>query len=171
MAVLRVWWKSQALQLDGSVDHRRFMEQEHVGAALAAYYEANGFLPPDENRRWEFFKVGPIPIVFPNTRARTRAIRLHDLHHLATGYRTDLRGEAEQSAWELAAGCHHHWFAWAINLSAIPMGLLLAPIRTWRAFRRGRACKTLYVGEFEPVLLELRLSELRSRLGLGDDAH
>ena len=125
-----------------------------------------GIDKPSDKRRWAKIKIGPFPIFFPNTRARVRALRLHDLHHLATGYETDLRGEAEQSAWELAAGCHHHWFAWAINLAGIAMGLVLAPVRTYRAFARGRNCSTLYDGEFHPALLEGTLGSLRSRLRL-----
>ena len=142
------------------------MAGESLRVALARHYVASGFEEPSVERRWVTFKVGFVPLAFPNSRARVRAVRLHDLHHLATGYGTDLRGEGEQSAWELAAGCHHHWFAWGINLFGAAVGFLVAPRRTVRAFRRGRRCTTLYDGEFHEALLDGSVKDLRLRLNL-----
>ena len=45
-------------------------------------------------------------MTFPNTDSRKRAVPLHDLHHILTGYKTDWMGEAEIGAWELRAGCN-----------------------------------------------------------------
>src|SRR5262245_66055231 len=76
------------------------------------YPAANGFSLADYDKRWVRIQVGPVPLFFPNTGARRKAVPLHDLHHVATGYATDWRGEAEISAWELGAGCGRYWAAW-----------------------------------------------------------
>lgn len=89
-------------------------------------------------------KVGPVPVVFPNSDSRRRALHRHDIHHLLTGYATDLRGEAEISAWELAAGCHRYAAAWGFGLIGAIIGIGIAPLRTLRAFRRGREMRPLY---------------------------
>src|ERR1700733_7268836 len=72
-----------------------------------------------------------------NPRTRMRVVPLHDLHHVVTGYGTDLVGESEQSAWELRSGINS-LFLWVFKLSAIAIGLLLAPRRVVASFRRAR---------------------------------
>lgn len=74
--------------------------------ARAIYFEVNGFgADGGYGDAWVDFKLGPLPVPFPNTRARVRAVRYHDLHHVLTGYDTNTIGEFEISAWELGAGC------------------------------------------------------------------
>ena len=51
--------------------------------------------------RWVRVETKPLPFYFPNCSARVAAARLHDLHHIATNYKTDWPGEAEISAWEI----------------------------------------------------------------------
>lgn len=93
-------------------------------------------------------------------------MRLHDLHHVATGYRTDLVGEAEIGAWELRAGCTT-LAAWLYNGMAVMLGLVLGPRRVWRAFRGAKGMRTLYrLGLPYDEVLALSLSELRARLGI-----
>jgi hypothetical protein len=137
-----------------------------VREARALYFAQNGLSEAGYSDRWVKLRAGPLPLAFPNTRARVRAVKLHDLHHVATGYDTTWRGEAEIGAWELAAGCGHHLPAWVLNLGAVVVGLLIAPGRTLRAWRRGRRSRTLYAGEFDPSLLDMTVPELRARLGL-----
>ncbi len=103
---------------------------------------------------WVDFKLGPIPFPFPNTAGRVRAVKFHDLHHILTGYRTDLIGEFEISAWELGAGCRDFYAAWALNLGGLFAGLLCAPRRIASAFARGLASQSLY-GRTLDELLEL----------------
>ena len=79
----------------------------------------------------------PIPMPFPNTKGRVRAVRYHDLPHILPGYATDLMGELEISAWELGAGCKNFFTAWQLNLSGLAGGMALSPRRMLRAFRRG----------------------------------
>ncbi len=116
---------------------------------------------------WVDFKLGPIPMPFPNTPARVKAVRYHDLHHVLTRYDTDLVGEFEISAWEIAAGCKGFVAAWQLNLGGMFGGLLIAPRRTLRAFLRGRHSRTLYGDDLE-TLLESRVAELRERMGVDE---
>jgi hypothetical protein len=139
-----------------------------VRDARAQYFAANGFSDATYSDDWVRFHLGPIPIAFPNTASRKRAIPMHDLHHVATGYDTTLRGEAEIGAWEIAAGCTDHWAAWVLNASAFAYGLVLAPRRVYAAFLRGRHSRTLYHEGWDAALLELRVAELRQRLRLPD---
>jgi hypothetical protein len=134
--------------------------------ARALYFEVNRFGESggyDDN--WVDFKLGPVPMPFPNTPARVRAVRYHDLHHVLTGYDTNFVGELEISAWEIAAGCRGYVAAWQLNLGGMFAGLLVAPRRTLRAFLRGRHSRTLY-GEDLEALLESRVAELRLRTGV-----
>jgi hypothetical protein len=124
-----------------------------VREARSAYFRDNQF--GDDGgygARWVRFQLGPIPLAIPNTAARVRAVAYHDLHHLATGYATDYRGEFEISAWEIGAGCKGYGAAWLINLAGLFAGLVVCPRRTVAAFLRGRANDTLYGRELEPLL-------------------
>jgi hypothetical protein len=139
-----------------------------VGEARTRYFEQAGF-PPDGGYAAKFValgQLGPIPIGFPNTDSRRRAVVMHDLHHVATGYRTDWAGEGEISAWEIAAGCGRFPFAWFINLQGMAMGWVVSPGRTWRAFLRGRHSRSLYAEGYREALLGETVGALRARLGL-----
>ena len=105
---------------------------------------------------------------FPNTRARVRAVRLHDLHHVLTGYDTSWRGEGEIGAWELASNCRDHWAAWWLDFSAALIGVAIAPRRVLRAFVRGRRERNLYDVEFCDALLDESVGAMRARLGIAD---
>lgn len=134
--------------------------------ARTVYFQVNGFGESGGyDDPWVDFKLGPIPMPFPNTPARVRAVRYHDLHHVLTGYDTDIVGEFEISAWEIAAGCKGFVAAWQLNLGGMFGGLLIAPRRTLRAFLRGRHSRTLYGDELE-ALLQSRVGELRARVGV-----
>jgi len=91
-------------------------------------------------------QIGWFAFYIPNTESRRRALFFHDVHHLATGYQTDLKSEAEIGAWEIASSCRDFWAAWILNYSGFALGLLLSPLRTFRAFVRGRKCLNLYHG-------------------------
>jgi hypothetical protein len=132
-----------------------------------ARYFASGGIPADGgyDDAWVRLQAGPIPLGFPNTPSRRRAVRLHDVHHVLTGYGTTWTGEAEISAWEISSGCGRYLAAWVINLHALFIGLLVAPARVYRAFLRGRGARNLYHGEpFSDALLDERLGDVRRRL-------
>lgn len=137
-----------------------------VRAARDEYYAQNGFSDAMYRDRWVKLKLGPLPIVFPNTASRRAALPMHDLHHVATGYTTLWRGEWEIGAWEVAGGCARHMAAWVLDLGALATGMLLAPRRTFRAFVRGRHSTNLYQLGWSDALLELSVDELRAKLGL-----
>ena len=56
-----------------------------VREARAQYFAANGFDETSYREKWAKIKLGPVPVLLPNTKARQAAL-LHDLHHVATGY-------------------------------------------------------------------------------------
>ena len=134
--------------------------------ALAQYFKVNHFGEDGGySAAWVDFKLGPIPMPFPNTPARKRAVPFHDLHHILTEYQTTTRGEFEISAWELGAGCKDFYAAWQLNLGGLLAGVFSAPIRTWRAFLRGRRTQTLYGRSYEE-LLQKTVQEARALTGL-----
>jgi hypothetical protein len=136
-------------------------------AARRDYFERNGFGPRGGyDERWVKLRLGPLVAAFPNTAARVRAVRYHDLHHVVTGYATDLLGEAEIAAWELASGCRGFVAAWLLNLSALAIGLAIDPGAVFRAFLRGRRSQNLYGASLDDALLESRVGAVRARLGL-----
>ena len=148
----------------------RFRDDLTVEEALAEHYRLAG-LGPDGgySSRWVRFKIGPLPLAFPNIDARRIASRFHDVNHVLTEYRTDWTGEMEIGAWEIATGCGLYWAAWYLNLGVFGVGTLLRPKRTFRAWCRGRRSATsLYRGELEPVLAAT-LGTLRARLRLDHD--
>jgi hypothetical protein len=140
--------------------------------ARATYFRDNGF--GDDGgyaKKWVSLRLGPIPFAFPNTSARVRAVRYHDLHHVVTGYRTDLVGEAEIGAWEVASGCAGFAAAWILNLYAMVLGCCAgAPGAVWRAFVRGRRTRNLYRERYDDALLGAELGAVRIRLGLAATA-
>jgi len=140
-----------------------------TGSSLAEarrlYFEANGF-PADGGYEaaWVDFELGPVPLPFPNTNARRRAVKIHDLHHVLTGYRTDIFGEVEISAWELGAGCGSMVAAWVLNLGGMALGMLIAPRRTWQAWLHGRSAQSLYGEVCDEILLARRVGDVRAKL-------
>ncbi|UJR81025.1 Hypothetical protein I5071_30760 [Sandaracinus amylolyticus] len=94
-------------------------------------------------------------------------MKLHDLHHVLTGYAADWTGESEIAAWEIGAGCGGHLAAWVLNLFAMQYGVFIAPRAVLTAFARGRRSKSLYAAsELDEAMLEERVEDARKRLGL-----
>jgi len=141
-------------------------DTETVRAARARYFARNGFDERGYGDNWVWLTAGPIPIVFPNTRSRVRAVRVHDVHHVVTGYETTWTGEAEIGAWEIASGCADHGAAWMLNLMALPIGLAIAPRATFRAFVRGRRSGNLYRETIDEALLARPVGDLTRALRL-----
>lgn len=130
--------------------------------ARAQYFQVNGFgADGGYSDAWVDFKLGPIPFPFPNTAGRLKALAYHDMHHISTGYATDIRGEFEISAWEVGAGCKDFAAAWVLNLSGMAGGMLAAPSRTFRAFVRGCRSQTFYGRDVEGVL-GMKVGEARA---------
>ena len=144
-----------------------YADLQSVLDARRVYFDANGFgADGGYAKRWVKVKLGPLPLWFPNSEARVRAVRYHDLHHVATGYDTDWTGEGEIAAWEIASSCRGFVAAWWLNLSAMAIGLAIAPARIFRAFVRGRHTRNLYAERFDDALLATSVRSLRERLEL-----
>ena len=143
----------------------RFDDTWIVRDARTRFFQVAG-LPSDGGYSARFirFRIGAFSFALPNSTGRKRAVPLHDLHHLVTGYDTSWTGEAEISAWELASGCSSYRAAWLLNLLAFPLGLMIAPVRTWRAFTRGRASRNLYNSQWDDAWLDASLGSLREVL-------
>ena len=74
-----------------------------------------------------------------------RPLILHDIHHLITGYPTDLCGEMALAGWELGSGgCAYYPVFWLVQLAFFLTALLLMPSVALRAFASGRMNRNLY---------------------------
>jgi hypothetical protein len=135
-------------------------------AARERYFEINNFEGGGYEEGWVKMKAGPVPIWFPNTVARVKAVKFHDLHHVLTEYPTTWRGEAEIGAWEVATGCAAHYQAWLLNLLAFAIGLAINPRGVYRAFVRGRHTRNLYRTNFSDELLARTVGDMRRELDL-----
>jgi hypothetical protein len=141
----------------------------NVSTAVQQYLDENGFTVEEYTRPYVDIGFGPYTLKLRNGPARQRAIPLHDMHHVATGYGTDLAGEAEVGMWELRAGCNNA-FLWLINLAAVTIGAVIAPWRVLRAFRRARGARSLYVSGRSPEeLAALTVGELRRLVGVPEN--
>jgi hypothetical protein len=138
-----------------------------LGAARADYYRVNGFGDDGgDSLEWVPVKVLGITLRIPNTDGRRRAVKIHDLHHVVTGFSTDLRGEAEIGAWELASNCLSSRAATVLNLGALSVGLVMAPGRMARAWSLGRHTRNLYREDGVDHLLPRKVGEVQAELGL-----
>ncbi|HSO38537.1 MAG TPA: hypothetical protein VLT33_38675 [Labilithrix sp.] len=146
-----------------------------VRRARDAYLEENGFTVASYGDAWTDASVFGIPFKVPNTPRHRWAIMLHDLHHVATGYGTDLAGEGEISIWEARRGLRALglYVATIVTFGSLG-GVLLAPRRAlaaWRASATG--ARSLFAGGDTPeeyeALLDLTVGELRARLAVPGD--
>lgn len=104
----------------------------------------------------------------PNPPSHRRAIRLHDLHHVATGYGTDHAGEAEISAWQARRGLRGTgMYVTGIVLMNALVGLALAPRRTIAALLESPRGGSLFTAELDyERLLDRTVGELREMLDI-----
>jgi hypothetical protein len=147
-----------------------------VREARDAYLAENGFTVESYDApRTEASFLG-IRFSVPNTPRHRVAIMLHDLHHVATGFGTDFTGEGEISAWEARSGLGAlGGYVGGIVTSGFAGGLLLAPVRTARAWGAARGAKSLFptcrlpeadfAARYEE-LLAMTVGELRAALGV-----
>jgi hypothetical protein len=151
--------------------HASYADDMTMRAARDRYFEVNGFGEDGGySDAWVDFKLGPLPMPFPNTSGRVKAVKFHDLHHVLTGYETNARGEFEISAWEIGAGCPGMPAAWVINMGGLAAGVVSSPRRVFDAYVRGRRSRSLYAEPFEP-LLDAKVGELRARfIGTSESA-
>ncbi|NVB82878.1 MAG: hypothetical protein HOV81_31160 [Kofleriaceae bacterium] len=147
------------------------MNDTTLAAARATYYEVNGFgADGGDSLEWVPLKLWKLTVKIPNTDGRRKAVRIHDLHHVLTGYDTTLAGEAEIGAWELASGCLRWPAATFLNLTILAIGLVIAPVRLARAWARGRQTRNLYGENGVEHLLPRTVAATRVNLGLDRQA-
>lgn len=135
--------------------------------ARQRYFERSG-LPADGgyDARWVRAPIGPIPFAYPNTAGRRRLAPAHDLHHVLTGYATDLTGEGELGAFEIGAGVRDRT-ALQLELRVLGFALAFAPRRLFRAFVRGRRSHHLLERPCtDEAFLRRSVGALRAELGL-----
>jgi len=118
------------------------------------------------SKTWLETRIGQqvIPI-FPLWPIRD-ALSKHDIHHVLTGYETNIRGESELAAWELGSGgCHLNVIFWIDRASFFLIGLVTYPVATLRAMRRGFGCQNLFSREIGAIL-DSEVQGIRSELKL-----
>lgn len=116
-----------------------------LGELRSAFLDDRGFDDGEVvHKAIEWVPLGPISIPIPNPPSRVQALKVHDAHHMVTGYPTTMTGEWEISAWEVGAGLHTDPVAWTFCLMGHTAGMLLTPRRTLRAFARGRRGQTFF---------------------------
>ena len=71
-----------------------------VRDALDHYLAENGFTKEGYASPTTSGSFLGLKFSVPNPPSHQRAVRLHDLHHVATGFGTDHAGEAEISVWQ-----------------------------------------------------------------------
>ena len=153
---------------------RPFPSSWTVLRARDAYLEENGFTVASYAAKWTDATAFGIPIKVPNTPRHAWAIMLHDLHHVATGYGTDMRGEGEISIWEARRGLRPlGLYVATIVASGSLAGVLLTPRRALAAWRASAGhAHSLFTDARTNAdynaLLALTVGELRTRLGIPD---
>lgn len=139
-----------------------------VRDARDAYLAENGFTTESYDAprsKGSFLGIG---FSVPNPPSHQRAIRFHDLHHVATGYGTDHTGEGEIAAWQARRGLHGagHYVGAIVLVNAV-LGAFFAPVRTWAALRAAPEGGTLLAQEIDyDALLDRTVGELRQILSL-----
>jgi hypothetical protein len=137
-----------------------------IKEALVNYFRAND-LGEDGglNKSWARLKIGSIYIPFRNTASRKKALILHDIHHLVTGYKTDWKGEVSISSWEISSGCGKYYAAWVLDLGGLAIGLFLYPVSVFKSFIRGRRTRNLYDDHIlKEQALEMTAASLAEKL-------
>lgn len=140
-----------------------------VKHARDLYLSENGFTVAEYDSPRTQASIFGLRFSVPNTPKHRWAIMLHDLHHVATGYGTDLVGEGEISAWELRSGLSSlGLYVGSIVLGGALFGCVIAPRRTLRAFLHGGPKRSLFdrLDLRYDTLMQLSVGELRQLLGI-----
>lgn len=152
-----------------SVRRTPLVSELRVEHARDRYLAENGFTTQEYDAPWTPASVFGIRFSVPNTPKHRWAIMLHDLHHVATGYGTDLVGEGEISAWELRSGLSSlGLYVGSIVLGAALVGLLPSPRRVLSAFGKGGSKRALFDRPdlSYDALMNMSVGELRAELGI-----
>lgn len=133
-----------------------FYEEYHLGE------DGGNHLPYVTLEIGSFFKF-----YIPNWDNRRKAVLRHDIHHLLTGYKSELLGEFEIAAWEIASGCMNCYAAYLLNSGGLLGGILLYPRPTFNAFILGCRTTNLYqLNIDDDALKNSTMDELKAEIGL-----
>jgi hypothetical protein len=152
-----------------------FAPTQSVREARDAYLAENGFTVEAYDARWTDASFLGIRFRVLNTERHRVGIMVHDLHHVITGFGTDLVGEGEISGWEARRGLRPlGLYVASIVASGMLMGFLIAPRRTLHAWRAAgkRSLFSLctldnaaFMTSYEK-LLAMTVGELRREVGI-----
>jgi len=140
-------------------------EDRHtLSDAIADLRRSSGLDPASASARNWSVVLGPMTLTLPNFHWRRRAIFVHDLHHILTGYPCTMRGEFQLAVWEFAAGRFPHVAATLFCLPLVAMGFLWSPRPIDRAAAVGRymdwSPATIFYGgpwpRFETIIARYR---------------
>jgi hypothetical protein len=139
-----------------------------VRDARDVYLAENGFTTAAYDSPKTKGSIFGFEIAVPNPPAHQRAIRLHDLFHVATGFGTDHGGEGEISAWQARRGLRAAGlYVTTIVIVNVLLGALFAPKRTIAVLRTPAGGVSLFsLGVEYESLLERTVGELRQLLGI-----
>jgi hypothetical protein len=132
---------------------------------LQHYWQTNN-LPPDGGVSETFneARIGSFSFRYPNFDGR--ALLLHDINHLLTGYPTNWIGECQVSAWELASGGRKGYpRTWIYPISLVMLGLLICPVKTYKAFLAGKGKTNPFILSATVNVLEMSREELERLVG------
>jgi len=120
---------------------REALERHLVSIGVRSEQTPPGQLYDD---KWIRYPVAGKRVPFFPLRPFEMSIAIHDAHHMLTGYGTDIRGEVEVAAWELASGgCGRHGFMWFDRISVVFIGAVF-PRAFFAAWKEGWRAKNLY---------------------------
>ena len=137
--------------------------QEALGKFLVAQKVAKQGDGPEDfyGGYWFYADILGVRVPFFPRVGFQRGLPAHDTHHMLNGYPTNWVGECETAAWELASGgCGPHVAYWIDRVFFLAIALVMAPIRTVRAWRRGWGQQNLYRLDRDQ-LLAMELAEVR----------
>ncbi len=147
-----------------------------VRQARDAYLAENGFTVQAYDAKTTDASFLGIKFAVPNTPRHRVGIMLHDLHHVVTGFGTDIRGEGEISVWEARRGLKPlGLYVATIVTSGALAGFLFAPRRALHAWQKSVGGASLFpmcqldARAFEAryaELLEMTVDELRRELSV-----
>jgi hypothetical protein len=142
-----------------------------VRQALHAYWAENGFDETAYTDKWTPVSFFGLHFSIPNTKSHQRALRLHDLHHVATGYGTDLVGEGEISVLEVRRDLSKVGLYVAVIIASVAFtGIFISPRRMLAAFRETHDSACLWALDVPyEELLEMSVADLRALLRLPPD--
>ncbi len=142
--------------------------RQTIKEALTIFFEKYQ-LGPDGGMsdRWVKLRFGKFYFPIPNTASRKKALIFHDVHHIATGYQSNWKGECEIGAWEVSTGCGTYSAAWVLDLGVFALGLLIFPLATFKAFVRGRRTGNFYRNNYtRGELMGMEIEQVQTILKL-----